>query len=185
MGVLSFIYLRHWRMLGTLSKFSTDHSSECLSWVETLLTNHWIRRHRFSVSLLRTMLHFGRKYDMKWLRKEAVHCLTLEFPSTLEQWSNHNQFFGYIIDDLTLNEVPELYPWTSLFEVLYLAHEYSITSILPALYLRICLTHSAVSRVVLFGSHLYLNSCIIVSKESSSAFNGPVLQKNCRSITAC
>ena len=81
---------------------------------------------------------------MKWLRREAVVCLMLEFPSTLRQWSN--QVFGNVIDgDFKI-------PSTSLFEILYLAHEHSIASILPALYLRICLTYDAVSRVVLFDT---------------------------------
>jgi hypothetical protein len=69
---------------------------------------------------------------------------------------------------------------TSLFEILYLAYEHSITSILPAIYMRICLTHNAVSRVVQFVSHIYLNSCIIVSKKSPRAFN---VQKNRLPIT--
>ena len=102
---------------------------------------------------------------MKQLRREAVYCLMLEFPSTLRQWSN--QVFGNVIDGISSEEK---IPMTSLFEILYLAHEHSITSILPALYLRICLTHNAVSRVV-FGSHIYLNLCIIVSKKSPRAFD--------------
>ena len=118
------------------------------------------------------MLHFGRKYDMRGLRREAVHCLMLEFPSTLRQWSN--QLFGNVIDGINSESMEK--PTISLFEILYLAHENSITSILPALYLRICLTHNAVSQVVLFGSHIYLDSCIlIVRKKSSRAFN--MLQK--------
>jgi hypothetical protein len=112
---------------------------------------------------------------MKRLRQEAVYCLKLEFPSTLQQWSNHWQVFGNVIDGIKSDEMPT----TSLFEILYLAHEHSITSILPAVYLRICLTHDAVSRVVLFGSHVYLNSYIIVSKKSPRAFN---VQKNRLSI---
>jgi hypothetical protein len=85
---------------------------------------------------------------MKQLRQEAVYCLKLEFPSTLQQWSS--QVFGNVIDGITSDEIPT----TSLFEILYLAYEQSITSVLPALYLRICLTHNAVSRVVLFGSDI-------------------------------
>ena len=79
---------------------------------------------------------------MKRLRQEAVHCLMLEFPSTLRQWSN--QVFGNVIENIDSIAIPTI----PLFEILYLAHEFSITSILPALYLRICLTHDAVSQVV-------------------------------------
>ncbi|KAF8802141.1 hypothetical protein BYT27DRAFT_7113037 [Phlegmacium glaucopus] len=88
-----------------------------------------------SVSVLKAMLHFGRKYEMKKLRREAVYCLTLEFPSTLHRWSN--QTFGEVIHGI------EESPSTLLFEILHMAHEHSITSILPALYLRICLSHDA------------------------------------------
>ena len=87
---------------------------------------------------------------MEWLREEAVYCLELEFPSTLQQWSN--QFFNDvdgIIEGIDSEEIPR----TSLFEILHLAYEHSITSILPALYLHICLTHNAVSRI-LCGSHI-------------------------------
>ena len=91
------------------------------------------------------------------MRQEAVQCLKLEFPSSLRVWSR--QVFGNVIYDIDIE--PEV-PTTSLFEILYLAYEHSITSILPAVYLRICLTHNAVSRtVLLLGSHIYLNSCII------------------------
>ena len=114
---------------------------------------------------------------MKQLRREAVCCLKLEFPSTLQQWSN--QVFGNVIDGITSDETPT----TSLFEILYLAYEHSVTSILPALYLRICLTHNAVSRVVLFGNHIYLNSCIIVRKKSSRAFN--MLKNRLSKTTNC
>lgn len=119
------------------------------------------------------MLHFGRKYDIKRLHHEAVYCLTVEFPPTLRKWTN--QAFNDVIDD---GETIK-----GMFEILYLAYEHSIISILPALYLRICLTYDAVSRVVLFGSHIYLSSCIIVSKKSSSTFN--VLKKKCLSMTDC
>jgi len=96
------------------------------------------RSYRVSVSLLRTMLHFGRKYDMSRLQDEAIYCLTLEFPLSLGAWSCQN--FGSVIDEIDSDDEP---PTTSLFEILHLAHEHSITSILPALYLRICLTHNA------------------------------------------
>ena len=111
---------------------------------------------------------------MRRLQDEAVFCLKSEFPSSLSGWSC--QDFGNVI-----YEIDSAYggrrPTTSLFEILYLAHEHSVTSILPALYLRICLTHNAVSRVVMLCSHIYLNLCIISRKKSPRVFN--VLQKNC------
>jgi len=61
----------------------------------------------------------------------------LEFPSTLQQWSD--QVFGNVINGINSVEIPTI----PLFEILYLAHEHSITSILPAVYLHICLTHNA------------------------------------------
>ena len=117
------------------------------SWVSFSRTYN--RSYLVTVSLLRTMLHFGRKYEMKQLLQEAVYCLETEFPSTLDCWSK--QVFGIVIDDVNSNKIPT----TSLFEILYMAHEHSVTSILPALYLRICLTHDAVSRVLLFGFHVF------------------------------
>jgi hypothetical protein len=83
-----------------------------------------------SASLLKTMLHFGRKYEMKTLRREAVSCLLSEFPSDLDEWTDETPFA------VDIYQSP-----TSLFKLLSLAHEHCITSILPALYLRICLLH--------------------------------------------
>ena len=95
---------------------------------------------------------------MRRLRQEADTCLISEFPSSLEQWSL--QAIGNVIEGI--GEEEEI-PMTSLFEILFLAHEHSVTSVLPAVYLRICLTHNAVSRVVLFQIHVYLNSRIILA----------------------
>ena len=129
------------------------------------------RSHCVSISLLKTMLHFGMKYDMRRLRNEAVHCLISEFPSTLEQWSDQDCSVIDIDDD-------DYARMEGLFEILYLAHEHSITSILPALYLRICLTLTAVSRVVLSVSHICLNSCIMVAR------NHRGLSKCCKKIAS-
>jgi hypothetical protein len=138
-----------------------------------LISRTYNRSDRISVSLLRTMLLFGRKYEMRQLQREAVQCLMLEFPSTLQKWSDTG--FDDIID-MDSGEI------TSLIEILYLAHEHSIISILPALYLRICLDYGAVSRV-LFGSHIYLNSCIIVSNKLLRDFN--VLQRLSKPLAHC
>ena len=90
------------------------------------------------------MLHFGRKYDIRRLHHEAVHCLRKEYPSTLIKWTY--QDYNVVVDD---GETME-----GMLEILNLAYEHSIISILPALYLRICLAYDAVSWVVLFGSHI-------------------------------
>lgn len=110
---------------------------------------------------------------MRGLRKEAIHCLMLEFPSTLKEWTD--QDFNYVIDD---NDSLE-----GMFEILYLAYEHSIISILPALYLRICLSFNSVSLGSTIFAATYLNSCITVSKKSSSTFM--LLQKKRPSITDC
>ena len=119
------------------------------------------------------MLHFGKKYEMKEMRQEAIQCLKTEFPSTLHHWSKH--IFGHVIEGVGSQEIPT----TSLFEILYLAHEHSVTSILPALYLHICLTHNAVSRVLLFEFHLNLYT--IVRTTSPRALK--VSQRNRLAIT--
>ncbi|KAF8802134.1 hypothetical protein BYT27DRAFT_7244823 [Phlegmacium glaucopus] len=113
-------------------------TSECLNNFVKLLYDSMKTYNRsglVSLSVLKTMLHFGRKYGIRKLRQEAVYCLTLEFPSTLQRWSCHT--FGNVIDGADDN------PSTLLFEILYLAYEYSIPLIVPVLYLRICLCYDA------------------------------------------
>ena len=72
---------------------------------------------------------------METLRQEAISCLSLEFPADLDKWSDESPFFVDIYR--TAN---------SLFALLAMAHEHSITSVLPAIYLRICLVHDLVSQ---------------------------------------
>ena len=81
------------------------------------------------------MLHFGRKYEMETLRQEAISCFLSEFPADLDKWSD---------DSPSAVDIYE--PPRSLFDLLTLAHEHSITSVLPAIYLRICLVYDLVSQ---------------------------------------
>ncbi|KAF8148191.1 hypothetical protein B0H34DRAFT_803034 [Crassisporium funariophilum] len=86
-------------------------------------------RDKPSLSVLTTMLRMGKKYGFKGFRAEAIHRLQLDFPSTLESWDAHSMKFEHITAT----------HWTALFDIFVLAHENTITTILPALYLRICL----------------------------------------------
>ncbi|KDR77428.1 hypothetical protein GALMADRAFT_245621 [Galerina marginata CBS 339.88] len=84
------------------------------------------RQEKTPLSVIGSMLRLGRKYRFKNLVKEALHCLTQDFPSTFDLWdvlggTKCIQFSG-----------------STLFDVVYLAHEHSIKSILPCLYLMIC-----------------------------------------------
>ncbi|KDR77425.1 hypothetical protein GALMADRAFT_138537 [Galerina marginata CBS 339.88] len=80
-------------------------------------------REGITISVLDTMLRLGRKYRFQYLRAEAVHCLETEFPATLDDWDIRTPF-KYIKEEDT-----------TLFAALYLAHEHSIKSILPSIYL--------------------------------------------------
>ncbi|CAA7266030.1 unnamed protein product [Cyclocybe aegerita] len=71
------------------------------------------------------MLRLGRKYQFKYLRKEAIHCLQREFPGTLALWDEREPNAHIAVEE------------SFLFKVAYLAHENSIQSILPMIYLAI------------------------------------------------
>ena len=76
---------------------------------------------------------------MEALRQEAISCLLSEFPADLDKWSDDPPFAVDIYQTAT-----------SLFELLASAHEHSITSVLPAIYLRICLGYDLVSSGSIF-----------------------------------
>jgi len=115
----------------------------------------YVREKPVSASLLKTMLHFGKKYEMEMLRQEAISCLLSEFPADLDKWSDESPHAVDIYR--TAN---------SLFALLAVAHEHSITSVLPAIYLRICLVHDLddifygfkhISKDSLMANQLFIN----------------------------
>ncbi|KDR77431.1 hypothetical protein GALMADRAFT_138543 [Galerina marginata CBS 339.88] len=83
-------------------------------------------REKMSLSVLGSMLRLGRKYQFKHFITEALHCLNLEFPSDFDLWDVREG--GRYVQDTG----------NSLFDAFYIAHENSIKSILPSLYLIIC-----------------------------------------------
>ncbi|KDR67627.1 hypothetical protein GALMADRAFT_79593 [Galerina marginata CBS 339.88] len=110
---------------------------------------------------LASILRFGKKYEIDYLRDEGLKRLRLEFPTTLELWDNsYNQC-------LHIMGSPTIY-----YDVINLAHELSIQSSLPTMYVGLISTSNA--KVLLSGRPLgrlseekvYLNqealhSCLI------------------------
>jgi hypothetical protein len=69
------------------------------------------------------MLRLGKKYEFDHLRDEALLRLTSEFPTKLEEWDALPDHFTHIIDRKGL-----------LFDIIRLAIECGVQSILPAAY---------------------------------------------------
>ncbi|CAA7266029.1 unnamed protein product [Cyclocybe aegerita] len=86
---------------------------------------------KMELSHIGTMLRLGRKYRFKHFRSEALHLLEHEFPSDLAESDANAADYQYIASTTGI-----------LFEVAYLAHENCIKSVLPGVYVLICLNHS-------------------------------------------
>ncbi|KII91564.1 hypothetical protein PLICRDRAFT_512890 [Plicaturopsis crispa FD-325 SS-3] len=71
------------------------------------------------------ILRLARKYDIEYLRKQAVSYITDDYPSTLDDW-----------DDLRLQETPRInqYPGMPL-DLIRLARENDVLAALPSLFL--------------------------------------------------
>jgi len=75
-----------------------------------------------SLSVMTTMLRMGKKYRFRHLRAEAIHSLKEAFPSGLKAFDDRK---------------PSAYTKKDLFDLVCIAHEHSIKSILPAVFLLI------------------------------------------------
>lgn len=75
------------------------------------------------------MIRLGLKYEFTRFKDEALICLKKLFPNSLQKWLKTSNRFRL----------------AALFDVINLAHETSITSILPAAYLEVCYNASVVS----------------------------------------
>ncbi|TEB27368.1 hypothetical protein FA13DRAFT_1736503 [Coprinellus micaceus] len=83
-----------------------------------------------NLSALAAMIRLGRKYEISYLRDEGLARLKREFPTTLEEY-----------DRLPEEYLSFTYPETQcgldpIVDIIKLAHECNIQSILPALYLQ-------------------------------------------------
>ena len=84
------------------------------------------------------MLRLGSKYDFEHLREEALFRLCAEFPTTLRGWDKSRRSCKYI------TERPGL-----LFDVINLALEQGLVSILPMAYL-CCIENGTIVSLSLF-----------------------------------
>ncbi|KAF5340730.1 hypothetical protein D9611_007355 [Ephemerocybe angulata] len=69
------------------------------------------------------MIRMGRKYDIDYLRHEALLRLTTEFPTTLSEWDKLPHDYTQIHHQSGI-----------LFDIVNLAHDNDIKSVLPAAY---------------------------------------------------
>jgi hypothetical protein len=76
------------------------------------------------MKVIAVLLRMSRKYDCKHLRKDALSCLTTEYPTTLEGWDACQEYHTRVRDDSALH-----------FDVVNTAREHSINTILPAAFL--------------------------------------------------
>jgi len=74
--------------------------------------------------VVRSMLRLGRKYVITCLENEALRCLHHDFPTTLEEWDSSED--RQITDGD--NKVP------TVLIVISIAHEFGLSTILPAAY---------------------------------------------------
>lgn len=81
------------------------------------------------------MMYMGRKYGISHFTASALNYLRKLFPSTLKAWDNGCTKIAKMARE---NE-------GFLFDVINLAYEYRIASILPAAFLSLCTIHKLVS----------------------------------------
>ncbi|CAA7266000.1 unnamed protein product [Cyclocybe aegerita] len=82
-----------------------------------------------SISVIRTMLRLGRKYDFKKLWDRGVSLLEHDYPYTLQKWDEKPKPL--------ISDEPGV-----IFDVIAIAHENDIKSILPPAYLTMFLRNS-------------------------------------------
>ncbi len=80
-------------------------------------------RHILSFPAVAAMLRLGSKYDFVQLREEALLRLRFEFPSTLQEWDRLPSEYTHILEQKGI-----------LFDIINLALEQGIVSILPPAY---------------------------------------------------
>jgi hypothetical protein len=80
-------------------------------------------REAVEFNVLAAMIRMGRKYEIDYLREEALVRLTTEFPTTLTEWDKLPHFYTQIVHQNGI-----------LFDIINLALQNDIKSILPAAY---------------------------------------------------
>ncbi|KAF8959128.1 hypothetical protein BDZ97DRAFT_1667567 [Flammula alnicola] len=83
-------------------------------------------RNPLPFAVLESMLRLGKKYEFDHLQKEATTRLHLEFPQKIEDW---DAIYDARDDSSEIEDV-----YAVLFDIVHLARELSITTILPAAY---------------------------------------------------
>ncbi|KAF8989031.1 hypothetical protein BDQ17DRAFT_1393350 [Cyathus striatus] len=101
----------------------SDSASDIAELLEVLYDKSYNVREAVPFPTLAAMLRLGRKYDFEHLRDEALIRLTSEFPTTLNEWESLAEEFTHI-----------KYQRGILFDVINLAREMSVNSVLPAAY---------------------------------------------------
>lgn len=102
------------------------------------------------IEFLSAILRLGKKYEIDYLKEEGLRRLRSEFPLTLEGWDRRNERKNEGCKIININDAD------IVIEVINLAHELSVETVLPASYL-LCV--QTTDTVCLF----YLNSSLIVN----------------------
>jgi hypothetical protein len=71
------------------------------------------------------MLRLGRKYDIVYLENEALQRLHHDYPTTLKEWDSLREDTNRQID-----------PASDVHEIISIAHEFALNTILPAAYVQ-------------------------------------------------
>jgi hypothetical protein len=71
------------------------------------------------------MLRLGRKYDIVYLENEALQRLHHDYPTTLKEWDSLREDTNRQID-----------PASDVHEIISIAHEFGLNTILPAAYVQ-------------------------------------------------
>jgi chorismate mutase len=83
------------------------------------------------------MLRLGRKYDIVYLENEALQRLRHDYPTTLNEW-----------DSLHEDTKPQIDPASDVHEIISIAHEFALNTILPAAYVRYLETWTIVASFI-------------------------------------
>lgn len=82
------------------------------------------------------ILRLGKKYEVDHFRDEGLRRLRCDFPSTLNGWDGK---YHHLEDECQIRDIRNFYP-----EIISLAHELGVETILPSAYLNLVQTQSVV-----------------------------------------
>ncbi|KAJ6495808.1 hypothetical protein C8R47DRAFT_373214 [Mycena vitilis] len=119
-----------------------DDLTDIESLLKALFFPNFLAQTALPLSVIRALLRLGRKYDFSGLLNTAVNCLMFENPKTLEEYDA----FPVPYRASRIAYYPGL-----LFDVISLARDYNLQSILPCAYYSAVTFHTLISSMASRG----------------------------------